>query len=95
MDESLKRLKEKYEAIEQGEAFRILSPWIGAARSEMTGKYAAAAFELGLKESAARTAVHRMREAYRSVFWLRVAEYLHTEDPGAIREELASLAEAC
>lgn len=95
IDATMKRLQESYEQSGQQEVFETLSPWLTADYWEKSGKYAEAAAALGVKESTARVSVFRLREAYRGMLWSTAAEFLRTNDPQTIREELACLLAAC
>lgn len=85
----LARLRAEYESAGEPERFEILKPFLVAERAPPSGAEVAA--QLGLTESAAYSAVHRLRKRYAEI--LR-EETAHTVDnPDQVEDELRYLAQ--
>jgi DNA-directed RNA polymerase specialized sigma24 family protein len=70
--------------------FLVLEPFLNPA-SDSTADYPAAASLLGIRETAARKAVSRLRQRFRETLRSRIAATLHDPTPEQIDEELLAL----
>lgn len=70
--------------------FQVLEPFLNPA-SESMADYSAAASILGIRETAARKAVSRLRQRFRETLRSRIAATLHDPTPKQIDEELLAL----
>lgn len=71
LEQAMAGLRAEYEAEEKGAEFELLKGTLGAARGEVA--YERLALELGMTESGARGAVHRIRKTFREAFRAAVA----------------------
>lgn len=81
------RLRAECEAEGRGQVFAELKTFLTADKA--TWSYAEAARRLGMEETAARVAVHRLRKRYRQLLRQEIAQTL--ADPAQVDEELRAL----
>jgi len=84
----LARLREEFEAAGQQERFAALKPFLAMEGRKLSG--AALAARLGLTESAAYSAVHRLRQRYGELLRKEIAQTVSS--PEEVDEELRCLA---
>jgi RNA polymerase sigma-70 factor (ECF subfamily) len=89
LDQTLNRLRAEYEADGRGTDFERLKGCLTAERG--TIPYGEMARALGLREGAARVAVHRLRKRFREVFRAAVADTV--AESGDVDEEMRYLVE--
>jgi RNA polymerase sigma factor (sigma-70 family) len=91
LDRALTRLRAEHERAGKAREFSILSPFLTAERG--TIPYAEVAAQLGVKEAAARQAVHRVRKRFREVFREEITQTVAApeETDAEIRHLLAAL----
>jgi len=87
LDRALSRLGAEQEHLGKAAEFARLSPALTAERGEIP--YATLATQLGLSETAARMAVHRLRKRFREVFREEIAQTVAT--PDEVEEEIRHL----
>jgi RNA polymerase sigma-70 factor (ECF subfamily) len=87
LDRVVSRLRDECVAGGRGPQFEILRPFLTAGTGERP--YAEIAPALGLDETAARAAVHRLRKRYRCLLRDGIAQTL--TDPAQVDEELRAL----
>jgi RNA polymerase sigma factor (sigma-70 family) len=92
LDRALTRLETEHEGLGKAAEFAALSPALTAERGDIP--YATMATQLGLSETAARMAVHRLRKRFREVFREEIAQTVAAPDEveEEIRHLLAALA---
>lgn len=83
----IERLRAECAAQDQARTFEVLKPFLTVGKSAIP--YPQAAAELGFSESAARSAVHRLRRRYRKVLREEIAQTL--SDPANVAEEMQAL----
>lgn len=83
----IERLRAQCEAQDLARMFEVLKPFLTVGKSAIP--YPQAAAELGFSESAARSAVHRLRRRYREVLREEIAQTL--SDPANVAEEMQAL----
>jgi RNA polymerase sigma-70 factor (ECF subfamily) len=86
---SLRRLELKYEALGQGDRFRVLRshlPWDGVEQASPRGGES-----LGLSQEAFRTALHRLRAQFRAEVIEEVRQTLGCDDPVVLQAEIRDL----
>ena len=86
------RLAAEHAAPEERGRFERLRPFLTS--NGTSADYAAAGAPLGLGEGAIKVAVHRLRQRFRALARVEVAETLSEPTPAAIDAELRTLAEA-
>jgi RNA polymerase sigma-70 factor (ECF subfamily) len=93
LDQALSRLSAEQEQSGKAAEFSVLSPVLTAQRGDIP--YATVAAQLGMNETAARKAVHRLRKRFREVFRDEIAQTVAAteEVDEEIRYLLAALAE--
>jgi len=91
LERALGRLRTEQERVGKPKTFTVLSPFLAVERGGIP--YAEIAAQLGLSESAARQAVHRMRRRFREVFREEIAQTVaaREEVDQEIRHLLAAL----
>jgi RNA polymerase sigma-70 factor (ECF subfamily) len=89
LDQVLPRLRDEYAAAGKGELFDQLRMYLSDAKGALS--YADAAARIGLNESAARQAVHRLRKRYRELIRAEIAQTV--SDPQEIDDEIRHLFE--
>jgi len=72
LDQTLDQLSSEFENADKLHHFEVMKEWLAAARGEIP--YDAIAEQLGVKEGAARVAVHRLRKRFRELFREKIAE---------------------
>jgi len=87
LDRALTRLGTEFERSGKATEFAVLSPFLTAERNAIP--YAEVAAGLGLNETAARQAVHRLRKRFREVFGDEIAQTL--AGPEEAEEEIRHL----
>ncbi len=85
LDRAMARLRGEFEAGGRGAAFECLKEFLAGGEDS---SYAELAGKIGVKEGAARVAVHRLRRRFREVFREELAE---TVTPEKLEEELRHL----
>ena len=88
----MRSLEKEYAGRGREEAFRVLKPFLGMGHTGAES-YAGVARQLNCEENAAREAVFRLRNRYRSLLLRHVGETLATTDEEQIRAELSELME--
>ncbi|MCW5553415.1 MAG: sigma-70 family RNA polymerase sigma factor [Verrucomicrobiae bacterium] len=83
----VERLHAECAAQDQARMFEVLKPFLTVGKSAIP--YPQAAAQLGFSESAARSAVHRLRRRYREVLRAEIAQTL--SDPANVAEEMQAL----
>jgi RNA polymerase sigma-70 factor (ECF subfamily) len=83
----LHRLREEMEAASERERFEILKPFLASDKQVPSGAEIAA--RLGVSESAAYSAVHRLRQRYRELLREEIAQTVGS--PDEVQEELRYL----
>jgi len=84
LERVLQRLEAEQQSLGKGTAFAVLSPLLTAERGAIP--YGEIAAKLGLTETAARMAVHRLRRRFREVFRDEIAQTV--AGPGEVEEEI-------
>ena len=87
LNQALTRLDTEHEQSGKAAEFAVLSPVLTAERGDIP--YATLANQLGLSESAARQAVHRLRKRFREVFREEIAQTVVA--PEEVEEEIRHL----
>ena len=87
LEQVIARLRTEFAAEGKAEYFDQLKPFLTAGKGAVS--YAEAAAGLGLNESAARVAAHRLRKRYRELLREHVAQTL--TDPADLDEEMRAL----
>jgi len=87
LDRALHQLADEHQAAGKSDEFTALSPCLTAARGEIL--YDDLAARLGMTETAARQAVHRLRKRYREVFREEIGQTL--KDPAELEAEVRHL----
>jgi len=87
LEQVITRLRAESAAEGRAEVFEQLKPFLMAGGGDIP--YAQAAAKLGLNESAARVAVHRLRKRYRELLRAEIAQTL--SDPADLDEEMRAL----
>lgn len=87
LEQVITRLRAESAAEGKAEVFEQLKPFLTVGKGEIP--YAQAAASLGLNESAARVAVHRLRKRYRELLRAEVAQTL--SHPADLDEEMRAL----
>ena len=87
LDRALSRLETEQQRLGKSAEFAVLSPALTAERGAIP--YATMAAQLGLSETAARMAVHRLRKRFREVFREEIAQTV--ADPAEVEEEIRHL----
>jgi RNA polymerase sigma-70 factor (ECF subfamily) len=87
LDEVLKRLRQEYDQEGNAELFAELHPCLVGDRASLP--YAELATKLAVSESAAKSAVHRLRQRYRKLLRAEIAQTV--ADPDEVDEELRHL----
>jgi RNA polymerase sigma-70 factor (ECF subfamily) len=90
LEYGLHALAEEHKAAGKSAHFNILKPWLTGEPEGLS--QAEAARELGISESAAAVAVHRLRKRFREVVKAEIARTLH--DPAQVSDELACLVDS-
>ena len=83
LEAARERVAESYAKRGKGEQFRVLEPYLAWNSGE---DYALAAVELGMKETTARVAIHRLRKRFREALQGEIAETVAS--PQELAEEL-------
>jgi RNA polymerase sigma factor (sigma-70 family) len=83
---AMAKLRETYSAENKRDLFEALSPFLA---DEIESGYAGLSGKLGMSEGALRTAMHRMREAFRETLRDEVA--MTVESPGEVEMEIRHL----
>jgi RNA polymerase sigma factor (sigma-70 family) len=86
LEQSLQQLRGEYERDSKGQLFEALK---GQLTGDGTNPYATLAEELGLTQSAIKTAVHRLRKRYGEILREQIRETVASE--GEIDEEVRAL----
>ena len=93
IDHALKRLEEEFTASGKARIFNSLKVFLTGADGELT--YNQAANELGMSESAIKSAVHRLRRRFRELMRAEIAQTIMRPDsPDEIDAEIRSLLSA-
>ncbi len=92
LEAALEAVEREYTETGRGRIFEVLSE--GLEGEGPAGGYAAAGLALGLRENAARQAMHRLRLAFRRELRRCVALSLGSSDPVGITSDLEALREA-
>jgi RNA polymerase sigma-70 factor (ECF subfamily) len=87
LDRALTRLEVEHQRLGKAAEFALLSPALTAERGDIP--YATIATQLGLSETAARMAVHRLRKRFREVFREEIAQTV--AQPDEVEEEIRHL----
>ena len=87
MDRALTRLEAEDQRLGKAAEFAVLRRALTAERGDIP--YATMATQLGLSETAARMAVHRLRKRFREVFREEIAQTV--AQPGEVEEEIRHL----
>jgi RNA polymerase sigma-70 factor (ECF subfamily) len=87
LDRALTRLEAEHQRRGKAAEFAVLSPALTAERGDIP--YATMATQLGLSETAARMAVHRLRKRFREVFREEIAQTV--AQPDEVEEEIRHL----
>ncbi len=87
LDRVLALLRERYIATEKGHHFEVLKPFITG--GDVPGGYAEAAQQLGMSETAAKSAAHRMRQRYRELLRSQIAQTV--AGPEEVDDEIGHL----
>ncbi len=90
LEQVIARLRAECASEGKAELFEQLKPFLMAGKGAIP--YSEAAARLGLNETAARVAVHRLRKRYRELLRAEIAQTL--SDPAQVEEELRALFEA-
>jgi DNA-directed RNA polymerase specialized sigma24 family protein len=88
LEEALNRLRTDHLASGREAEFERLKPYLAAERGHIP--YAAIASDLGIREGAARVAVHRLRKRFRELFRAAVADTV--ADPSEVDAEVRHVA---
>ncbi|MBN9690999.1 MAG: sigma-70 family RNA polymerase sigma factor [Verrucomicrobia bacterium] len=88
LEEALNRLRTDHLASGREAEFQRLKPYLASERGEIP--YAAIASDLGIREGAARVAVHRLRKRFRELFRAAVADTV--ADPSEVDAEVRHVA---
>jgi RNA polymerase sigma-70 factor (ECF subfamily) len=87
LDRVLQRLRTEMDKEGKGEVFEIMKPFLTEGRGALA--HAEAATRLGISESAAKVAAHRLRKRYRAMLRDEIADTVVS--PDMVEEELRSL----